>query len=147
LDSSFCIPTDENGEKTMKKILAAGVAALIAIGAAGVTTTAVSAKDWNGPNDWKGQKWKGNNNWDGHHRRHGGGNWGWGLGGFALGYGRGALSGPYYGGYDRPYYGGGYYSGDAHVQWCLDRYRSYNPRTNTFFVRPGVERVCVSPYG
>jgi hypothetical protein len=124
----------------MKKILAAGLAGLIAIGAAGVTTTAASAKDWNGPKDWKGQKWNGH-----HHHRHGGGNWGWGLGGFALGYGLGAMSGPYYG-YDRPYYGS-YYRGDSHVQWCLDRYRTYNPRTNTFFVRPGVERVCVSPYG
>ena len=33
-----------------------------------------------------------------------------------------------------------------HVQWCLDRYRSYNPRTNLFMVRRNVFRQCVSPW-
>ena len=33
----------------------------------------------------------------------------------------------YYGGY---YRGRGY--GSKHVNWCLNRYRSYNPRTNTY---------------
>ena len=32
--------------------------------------------------------------------------------------------------YDDDDDGGGY--GGGHVQWCLDRYRSYNPRTNTW---------------
>lgn len=34
----------------------------------------------------------------------------------------------------------------AHVQWCLNRYRSYNPATNRFLSTSGYYRVCVSPY-
>lgn len=33
-----------------------------------------------------------------------------------------------------------------HVQWCLDRYRSYDPRTNLFLARRHVYRQCVSPW-
>ncbi len=33
-----------------------------------------------------------------------------------------------------------------HVQWCSWRYKTYNPATNTFFIRKGVPAVCVSPY-
>lgn len=118
----------------MKKILAIGLAALLA--GTTLTATAASAKDWH------------------HHHHHGhyygGGGWGWGGGGWApfafgtmLGYGLGSYyNQPYYGYYD----GGGYY-GNSHIQWCASHYRTYNPRTNTFFVRPGVARVCVSPYG
>jgi hypothetical protein len=47
------------------------------------------------------------------------------------------------GGYDR-YDGGGY--GNRHVQWCLDRYRSYNPRTNTWVSYSGRVNQCISPY-
>lgn len=36
--------------------------------------------------------------------------------------------------------------GDAHVEWCLDRYRSYNPRTNTWLSYSGEIRECRSPY-
>jgi BA14K-like protein len=36
--------------------------------------------------------------------------------------------------------------GDSHVEWCLDRYRSYNPRTNTWVSYSGEVRECVSPY-
>lgn len=41
--------------------------------------------------------------------------------------------------------GGGY--GSRHVQWCLDHYRSYNPRTNTWVSYSGNVRQCISPYG
>ena len=37
--------------------------------------------------------------------------------------------------------------GDAHTQWCLARYRSYNPANNTFVSYSGEIRECVSPYG
>ena len=40
--------------------------------------------------------------------------------------------------------GGGY--GNAHVQWCFDRYRSYNRRTNTWVSYSGDVRQCRSPY-
>ncbi len=33
-----------------------------------------------------------------------------------------------------------------HVQWCMAHYRTYNWRTNTYFIRPGVPAICVSPY-
>jgi hypothetical protein len=60
---------------------------------------------------------------------------------------------PYY----RPYYRPGvqvyveprrYYqrSGNAHVEWCLSRYRSYNPRTDTFLAYGGTYKYCRSPY-
>ena len=41
------------------------------------------------------------------------------------------------------YYEGG---GNSHVQWCLNRYRSYNPRTNTWLSYSGQFRQCYSPY-
>jgi hypothetical protein len=50
--------------------------------------------------------------------------------------------------YDTAYvgvYAGGY--GDAHVQWCINHYRSYNPGNNTFVSFSGEIRECVSPYG
>ncbi|MCX8998254.1 BA14K family protein [Rhizobiaceae bacterium BDR2-2] len=34
----------------------------------------------------------------------------------------------------------------SHVQWCLNRYRSYNPATNRFLSNSGHYRICVSPY-
>ncbi|HTO31917.1 MAG TPA: BA14K family protein [Pararhizobium sp.] len=44
----------------------------------------------------------------------------------------------------RPYYNQGY--GGSHVDWCLARYRSYNPATNRFLSYGGVYKVCNSPY-
>jgi hypothetical protein len=32
------------------------------------------------------------------------------------------------------------------VAWCLNRYRSYNPRTNTWVSYSGRVRQCHSPY-
>ncbi|AZO30558.1 MULTISPECIES: BA14K family protein [Mesorhizobium] len=39
-----------------------------------------------------------------------------------------------------------YRGGDAHVQWCYDRYRSYRASDNTFQPNSGPRRQCVSPY-
>ncbi|MGV8937857.1 MAG: BA14K family protein [Allorhizobium sp.] len=33
-----------------------------------------------------------------------------------------------------------------HIEWCLDRYRSYEPRSNTYIDRNGRERSCRSPW-
>ena len=41
-------------------------------------------------------------------------------------------------------YDGGY--GNRHVEWCLDRYRSYNPRNNTWVSYSGRVRECISPF-
>jgi hypothetical protein len=37
--------------------------------------------------------------------------------------------------------------GSRHVEWCLDRYRSYNPRNNTWVSYSGNVNQCNSPYG
>ena len=78
----------------------------------------------------------------------------WGLGGIGLGFGLGYGAGYYGGGYyNDGYYGGGYggggYSGGGysrHAAWCLNRYRSYNPRTNTWVSYSGRINQCISPY-
>jgi hypothetical protein len=51
--------------------------------------------------------------------------------------------------YDDDYYGGRAYGGygDDHVAWCSNRYRSYNPRRNTWVSYSGHVRQCISPYG
>lgn len=59
----------------------------------------------------------------------------------------------------RHYYRGWYYTypwwlhvapapsyGDSHVDWCLRRFRSYNPRTNQYLGYDGYYHRCVSPY-
>lgn len=37
--------------------------------------------------------------------------------------------------------------GNAHVEWCYDRYRSYRASDNTFQPYNGPRRQCRSPYG
>ncbi|MBL8893800.1 MAG: BA14K family protein [Rhizobiales bacterium] len=54
----------------------------------------------------------------------------------------GALVGAYAA--PRVYYDDGY--GDGHVQYCFNRYRSYDPRSNTFLGYDGYRHECVSPY-
>nr|WP_027062555.1 BA14K family protein [Mesorhizobium loti] len=34
----------------------------------------------------------------------------------------------------------------AHVNWCTERYRSYNPNDNSYMSYRGQQRPCVSPY-
>jgi hypothetical protein len=36
--------------------------------------------------------------------------------------------------------------GRSHLQWCLSRYRSYNPRTDMWFGSSGRKYRCNSPY-
>lgn len=38
------------------------------------------------------------------------------------------------------------YRRDAHVRWCLRRYRSYDVRTDTFQPYNGPRKYCNSPY-
>ncbi|MDQ0318518.1 hypothetical protein QO002_000656 [Pararhizobium capsulatum DSM 1112] len=35
---------------------------------------------------------------------------------------------------------------NLHVEWCLARYRSYNPQTNRFLTYGGIYKYCHSPY-
>lgn len=49
----------------------------------------------------------------------------------------------------QPYYddGPGYATLSAHQRWCFDHYpNTYNPRTNTYYIRAGVIAVCYSPF-
>jgi len=42
---------------------------------------------------------------------------------------------------------GGYYvSGNAHVRWCEEHYRSYDRRSDTYQPYNGPRRRCISPY-
>lgn len=105
-------------------------------------------------------RWGGHGGWHGGHGWHGGG-WGWGVGaGLATGAIIGsALAAPYYYGGYYPGYGGyyddpgyyaqdpGYYAepygggGDA-TGYCMQRYRSYNPRTGTYLGNDGYRHPC-----
>jgi hypothetical protein len=38
------------------------------------------------------------------------------------------------------------YAGNAHVQWCYDRWRSYRAYDNTYQPYNGPRRQCISPY-
>ena len=44
-------------------------------------------------------------------------------------------------------YGYRSYGGGSHVQWCLNRYRSYDPGSNTFMGYDGYRHRCNSPFG
>ena len=73
-----------------------------------------------------------NGNWNGHHY---GSGWGFESG---ADYYVDHYYGDYYGNYN---YGGG-----GHMRWCLNRYRSYNPRTDTFVGHDGYRHRCRGPY-
>jgi BA14K-like protein len=85
---------------------------------------------------------------------------GYGYGGYGYPYGYGGYGYPYgYGGYGYPYGYGGYgyggygyrpryvaVGGSGHVRYCLNRYRTYNIRTDTFRGYDGYLHRCRSPY-
>jgi hypothetical protein len=100
-------------------------------------------------NRWRGDYWR--------YPRYGyGGYWrpryyapcyGWGGYGCRRGYG-GYYGGSWLGyGPTIVYRNRGYGYGSRHVRWCLNRYRSYNPRSNTWVAYSGRVRQCISPYG
>lgn len=128
-------------------------------------------------------QWRGRGgHWGGGHYRGGyyrgyrynhGADWGWALGGLAVGtIIGGALAQPYYGSYYgspygyygspyryygspyryygrpyRTYASSGYYGrGGSHESWCYARYRSYRAFDNTFQPYHGPRRQCVGPY-
>lgn len=82
--------------------------------------------------------------------------WGWGLGGLAAGaIIGGALAAPYY--YGPGYYGAPYYPAPAYygpppgyyadapvgdVSYCMQRFRSYDPRTGTYMGNDGHRHSC-----
>jgi hypothetical protein len=114
----------------LRKVIIA-VAAIIALGAAAVPTDASAY--------WRGGWHGGYGGW------HGG--WGYYGGGFAAGAILGGLlAAPYYYGGGPFYYPGpGYYYGppeeDA-VAYCMQRFRSYDPRSGTYLGNDGHRHPC-----
>jgi hypothetical protein len=63
--------------------------------------------------------------------------------------GEGIGSNRYYDGEDDYYDDDEYDNGgwdNSHIEWCLNRYRSYNPRNNTWVSYSGRMRKCISPF-
>ncbi|TIS61478.1 MAG: BA14K family protein [Mesorhizobium sp.] len=112
----------------------------------------------NGDLQWRHRNWRGNRDfgrnfarrdggvwWNGHrgyreyrrgYRRHG--DYWFPLAAFATG---ALITGAIINNQNRVYRGG-----DAHVQWCYDRYRSYRASDNTFQPYNGPRQQCISPY-
>lgn len=86
------------------------------------------------------------------HGWRGGRGWGWGIGLGAFGFGLAAGAYPYYGYeqyypgpyYPAPaYYGGPVYVGPSDaVGYCMQRFRSYDPRTGTYLGYDGFRHPC-----
>lgn len=120
----------------------------VASGEAGaVSDGIVQVKHWNnGPGygmNWNNRRFNNNcfYNYGGcrHYRRHNHFDGSTLLLPFIIGGGFGA-----YNNYDDDF---GYAGGSSrHVSWCLNRYRSYNPRTNLWRAYSGKKYQCDSPY-
>jgi hypothetical protein len=102
----------------MKKIAALGAAVVLAASATVATSVGADAKPWPPMYPYPMHP----------HHPHGGVYFSMPFFGFQIG----------------PRYG--YPSRSLHVQWCASHYKTYNPYTNTFFIKKGVPAVCVSPY-
>jgi hypothetical protein len=123
---------DDVENDRMKKIIALGLAAAVATTAVVAVSSEASAQPWMHPHPHYQQPYN---------HRH----FGYGFGGPSLFFGFGSpnyYQPDYYYAPPPPY---GYYSND-HVQWCLQAYRTYNQRTDTYHPRAGVTAVCVAPF-
>jgi hypothetical protein len=127
--------------KTVASLAAAGLIAATSLASTTVTADA-GGKHWNGKPHYTNNYYyyKGGN----------GGNTGAALAaGALLGLGIGALAtAPRYYEPPPPPPDYGYYAGPTaqHISWCESRYRSYDPRNNTFVGYDGYLHECVSPY-
>jgi hypothetical protein len=72
--------------------------------------------------------------------------YGYGYAGYGYGYPAYGYGYPGYGYGYRPYRRAYYGGGSAHVRWCMNRYRTYDPRSNTFIGYDGDRHRCRSPY-
>jgi hypothetical protein len=106
----------------MKKIAALGAVAAIALTATVAATAGADAKQWHPM-------------YPQHHY-------------YPQPHGGIYFSMPFFGMQIGPRYPYRYHSSarSLHVQWCASHYKTYNPYTNTFFIKKGVPAVCVSPY-
>jgi hypothetical protein len=142
--------------KTIRKLLlvsvaATGMLAFASAASAAPVGGAIALKN-SAPGAVEQVRWGGHGGWHGH-----GGGWGWGVGaglatGAIIG---GALAAPYYyggypyGGYYAP--GPGYYAeqpyyedegGDDATGYCMQRFRSYDPRSGTYLGNDGHRHPC-----
>ena len=148
--------------KTLALAAAALVAGMLSLGsaqAANVMSGAHMPAEIGKTQDSNIQQAKHRKKWRRHWRRHNG--WRGGGHGIFLGLGLapfygGGYGSPYYSSYyDDPYGYDPYYAprysyvpsgGSRHVRYCLNRYRTYNVRTNTFRGYDGYLHRCRSPY-
>ena len=87
-----------------------------------------------------GGGWHGGGYYGGYRGGYYGGGWGWG--GFAAGAAAGALlAAPYYYGPPPPAYYYGAAPGDA-VGYCMQRFKSYDPRSGTYLGYDGYRHPC-----
>jgi len=103
------------------------------------------------PTNVQSVHWYGRGGWGWH--GHGGWGWGWGAGLAAGAIVGSALAAPYYyypgpyypAYYDNPYYGPAPYyavpAGNA-VAYCMQRFRSYDPRSGTYMGYDGFRHPC-----
>jgi hypothetical protein len=122
----------------MRSFVTAAMAGILGVMAVAATATSASADRWHG-----GPRY--------HHHYYQRDNGGAVIGGLAagtlLGLGIGALAAQprYYDeGYEVPPPRG--VAWRNHVEYCLDRYRSYNPNTDTYIGRDGYEYRCRGSY-
>jgi BA14K-like protein len=134
----------------MNKLIAGGVVGLTLIGAV-IPATALplasngAAIEQATPATTTDVRWRGRG-------------WGWGVGAAALGLGLAAGAYPYYyggygpgygygpGPYAPAYYGGPVYAGPPQggdpVAYCMQTYRSYDPRSGTYLGYDGYRHPC-----
>ncbi|EUB94984.1 BA14K family protein [Rhizobium sp. CF080] len=104
---------------------------------------------WRDRDRWEGRRYYRDRYYGDRHYRRRGSNAGAIIGGLALGaIIGGALAQPRYAPrYARRYYAPRrYVGGNAHVNWCYARYRSYRAYDNTFQPYYGPRQQCFSPY-
>lgn len=132
----------------MFRRLIIAIAMIAAVGVSIRPTGASAAGGWRGGGHYGGVWHRGNpyrGGWRGDHHYRGG--WGYYRGGFATGAILGGiLAAPYY--YGRPYFyadPGFYYSGPLPyevVQYCRERFKSYDPVSGTYLGYDGYRHSC-----
>jgi hypothetical protein len=121
----LCAVNLRSGGTILKKLMSFAYSAAIAAGLVGWGSQASFADHWHRHHY--------------NHHYHGGGDVGAAIAG-------GLIGGAIIGAMTAPRPAPVYEYGDAHVQWCYNRYRSYRAYDNTFQPLRGPRQRCYSPY-